>query len=136
MSNKINKFKKEITIWNNYDNIVKNIERDIKNKNKQAKMYKIKQAELEVSLKGFIETNNLQKKKFNIEQTSIQYHTEIKKETMTQKFIKEALGKYFKTYYKDKFDVIACEKKADEIFEFMIDLREDKIKSTLKKSLI
>ena len=50
------------------------------------------------SWEEFIETNNLQKKKFNIEQTSIQYHTEIKKESMTQKFIKDALGKYFKTY--------------------------------------
>jgi|TARA_B100000242_G_scaffold291257_1_gene264230 hypothetical protein len=136
MSNKINKFKNEIKKWNEYDNIVKNIEKDIKNKNKQVKMYKVKQEELEVSLKEFIETNNLQKKKFNIEQTSIQYHTEIKKESMTQKFIKDALGKYFKTYYRDKFDLSACEKKADEIFEFMSDLRKDKIKSTLKKSVI
>ena len=135
MSNKINKFKNEIKKWNEYDNIVKNIEKDIKNKNKQVKMYKVKQEELEVSLKEFIETNNLQKKKFNIEQTSIQYHTEIKKESMTQKFIKDALGKYFKTN-RDKFDLSACEKKADEIFEFMSDLRKDKIKSTLKKSVI
>ena len=73
-------------------------------------MYKVKQEELEVSLKEFIETNNLQKKKFNIEQTSIQYHTEIKKESMTQKFIKDALSKYFKTYYRDKFDVSAIKK--------------------------
>tara|TARA_B100000401_G_C52802456_1_gene719323 strand:+ start:1556 stop:1966 length:411 start_codon:yes stop_codon:yes gene_type:complete len=136
MSNKINKFKNEIKLWNEYDNIVKNIEKDIKNKNKKVKMYKTKQEELEVSLKEFIETNNLQKKKFNIEQTSIQYHTEIKKESMTQKFIKDSLSKYFKTYYRDKFDAISCEKKANEIFEFMSDLRKDKIKSTLKKSVI
>lgn len=136
MSNKINKFKNDIKMWNEYDNIVKNIEKDIKNKNKKVKMYKTKQEELEVSLKEFIETNNLQKKKFNIEQTSIQYHTEIKKESMTQKFIKDALSKYFKTYYRDKFDAISCEKKANEIFEFMSDLRKDKIKSTLKKSVI
>ena len=50
MSNKINKFKNEIKKWNEYDNIVKNIEKDIKNKNKQVKMYKVKQEELEVSL--------------------------------------------------------------------------------------
>ena len=136
MSNKINKFKNEIKMWNKYDNLIKNIEKDVKNKNKQVKMYKSKQEKLEVSLKEFIETNNLQKKKFNIEQSSIQYHTEIKKESMTQKFIKDALSKYFKTYYNDKFDVNTCEKKADEIFQFISDLRKDKIKSTLKKSLI
>tara|TARA_Y200000002_G_scaffold375362_1_gene377539 strand:+ start:1170 stop:1580 length:411 start_codon:yes stop_codon:yes gene_type:complete len=136
MSNKINKFKNEIKMWNEYDNLVKNIEKEIKNKNKEVKMYKAKQEKLEVSLKKFIETNNLQKKKFNIEQTSIQYHTEIKKESMTQKFIKDALITYFQTYYRDKLDKIACKKKADEIFEFMSDLRKDKIKSTLKKSMI
>ena len=63
MSNKINKFKNEIKMWNEYDNLVKNIEKEIKNKNKEVKMYKAKQEKLEVSLKKFIETNNLQKKK-------------------------------------------------------------------------
>ena len=54
-------------MWNEYDNLVKNIEKEIKNKNKEVKMYKAKQEKLEVSLKKFIETNNLQKKKFNID---------------------------------------------------------------------
>lgn len=146
MSNKINTFKKAIS---NYIEIDKEINR-IESKNEDyinRLKEKIKELENPVkelknkknTLNDFIiktmEDNNMKNKSFKLKVDNFNYTIKCekseKKDTLTQKFIKESLINYHKKKNNGKLSDTACEEKALEVFQYLLDSRNIKETTTL-----
>jgi hypothetical protein len=136
MSNKINKFRENMIQWIEYENSINSKEKELHNREIPLKELKKKQQEIEYLLINFIESNRLNNKQFNVENMRISYHVDSKKEPLTQKFIKESLEIYFRDKFRNRLNPSECENKANDIFQYMLDLRKSKYKSSLKKITI
>ena len=136
MSNKINKFRENMIQWIEYDNSINSKEKELRNREIPLKELKKKQQEIEYLLINFIESNRLNNKQSNVENMRISYHVDSKKEPLTQKFIKESLEIYFRDKFRNRLNPSECENKANDIFQYMLDLRKSKYKSSLKKITI
>ena len=136
MSNKINKFRENMIQWIEYDNTINSKEKELRIREIPLKELKKKQQEIESLLINFIESNRLNNKQFNVENMRISYHVDSKKEPLTQKFIKESLEIYFRDKFRNRLNPSECENKANDIFQYMLDLRKSKYKSSLKKITI
>jgi hypothetical protein len=136
MSNKINKFRENMIQWIEYDNTINSKEKELRIREIPLKELKKKQQEIESLLINFIESNRLDNKQFNVENMRISYQVDSKKEPLTQKFIKESLEIYFRDKFRNRLNPSECENKANDIFQYMLDLRKSKYKSSLKKITI
>lgn len=136
MSNKINKFRENMIQWIEYDNTINSKEKELRIREIPLKELKKKQQEIESLLINFIESNRLNNKQFNVENMRISYQVDSKKEPLTQKFIKESLEIYFRDKFRNRLNPSECENKANDIFQYMLDLRKSKYKSSLKKITI
>ena len=144
MSNKINIFKSALNKFIELDEKIieretrlKEIEKPIKEFEKQTKEIKKEKSEIEDNIKNFIIENKLENKDIKINNNKITYEVEEKiKTSITQKFLKEALTTYFNNTYKGKIPKNRCDEKADELFEFIMNLRDTKEISSLKKMTV
>ena len=136
MSNKINKFKEDMNKWIEYGKSIETMETELRSREKKIKEIKKHHQNIEFSIIRFKEEHNLKTKKFNIKDMSIHYHLDSKKEPLTHKFIKESLESYFLNNFNKKLDPSECENKANEIFQYMLNLRKEKNKSSLKKIVL
>ena len=122
--------------WIEYDNTINSKEKELRIREIPLKELKKKQQEIESLLINFIESNRLDNKQFNVENMRISYQVDSKKEPLTQKFIKESLEIYFRDKFRNRLNPSECENKANDIFQYMLDLRKSKYKSSLKKITI
>ena len=133
MSNKINIFKVALSKYIEIDEDIQQKEKQIKELEKPIKELKKKTKQLENYIKNFIETNNIQKKNIKINNFKITYEIEEKKSNLTQKFVKDALCQYFNKTYYGKMSPEKCNEKGEEIFQFILNNRDTKEISLLKK---
>lgn len=88
---------------------------------------------LEKDLKLTIEENNLMNSSLKLGKTEIQYVIEEKPDSLNQNYIKKALDNFFIEKYAEKLGEERCLEKANEIFQYILDHREMKQKSILKR---
>ena len=111
-------FNQNIMAWVDCDN-------QIKTKNDEIKAIRSKKDNLEGSIVGFINENNLQDNVFNISSmdTQLQMNTTNVKETMSYKFMENTLLKYFDN---------DCDK-ANDLMTFIKNNRTSSDKVSLKR---
>lgn len=123
MSNKINT---AIDMYTQIDEKVKALE-------KEARKLRQQKSKLENYIMNTIEANNLQDKEIKVNNsTKIKYNTQLRKEPMSQKYIKTGLEEYFIKNFSNKLSQSRCEEKAAEIYTFLANNRKDKPYSQLK----
>jgi hypothetical protein len=88
---------------------------------------------LEKDLKLTIEENNLINSSLKLGKTEIQYVIEEKPDSLNQNYIKKSLENFFMEKYAEKLGEERCLEKANEIFQYILDHREKKHKSILKR---
>jgi hypothetical protein len=88
---------------------------------------------LEKDLKITIEENNLINSSLKLGKTEIQYVIEEKPDSLNQNYIKKSLENFFMEKYAEKLGEERCLEKANEIFQYILDHREMKHKSILKR---
>ena len=126
MSNKINKLKKVISNYIELNNEIKQIESITKEKRK-------KKNSLEKYLIDTFKHNKLYNKEIAVTSNQALLFTENdKKEALSQKYIKKTLTKYFITNYSHTLRKERCEEKALEIFDFLLENRDEKKSYNLK----
>ena len=126
MSNKINNLRKVIKDYIKLNNEIKLIEDQVKDKRK-------KKNSLEKYLIETFKQNNINKKEIAVtSRQSLLYIESEKKEALSQKFIKKSLVEYFIKNYSHSLRKERCEKKAQEIFEFLLANRDDKKSFSIK----
>jgi hypothetical protein len=127
MSNKINELSKNMGMYLDISEQIKESERCLREKKK----YK---HSLEKTIVSFIESNHLAHREFTLKQFKLKYETASKKTDLTQKLIKHSLLQYFRTTYHNKLSDYRCEEKANEIFQYILNQRDTKEISSLKYS--
>jgi hypothetical protein len=88
---------------------------------------------IEKDLKLTIEENNLINSSLKLGKTEIQYVLEEKPDSLNQNYIKKSLENFFIEKYSEKLGEERCIEKANEIFQYILDHREVKTKSILKR---
>ena len=115
------------------DQVIKEKEISIKKFEKERNIRDLKEnkSKLENYIKNFFIENNINKK-IKIGNDILKLDITQKKESLSQKFIKNALENYFiEKYPNQKKD--RCIEKANEIFNSILDLRKTKEISSLKR---
>ena len=126
MSNKINTLKKKIAEYLELDNEIKSIE-------KKAKEKKKKKSSLEKYLIDTFKYNKLYNKEIAVTSNKALFFTENdKKEALSQKYIKKTLINFFISNYSHTLRKERCEEKALEIFDYLLENRDQKKSYNLK----
>tara|TARA_B100000073_G_C23303430_1_gene399628 strand:- start:97 stop:516 length:420 start_codon:yes stop_codon:yes gene_type:complete len=116
---------------------LKELEKPIREFEKPIKEMKKEKTKLEDYIKNFIVENKLENKDIKVNKYRITYGVEEKAKTnITQKFLKDALLQYFNETYNRRLPKAKCDEKAEELFQFIMNLRETKEISSLKKNLL
>tara|TARA_B100000925_G_scaffold138995_1_gene104174 strand:- start:6118 stop:6579 length:462 start_codon:yes stop_codon:yes gene_type:complete len=138
MSNKINTLKNAITNYIEIDQEINKIEKvnenyitrlkdKIKELENPIKDLKAKKASTLEYILAIMEENKIKNKSLKIKLKNNNYilrcEKEEKKESLTQKFIKETLIKYHKENNFNRLSDTQCEKKGLEEFQFLLDSR-------------
>lgn len=129
MSNKINNFKSMVNSFISIDDKIKEY---------QSKINQLKNEKdiIEDNIITTIKNNNLEDKDIKLGNNKLRYESRDVKDSLTQTFIKNSLVSYFNQFYKNKLSPDRCEEKADEIFKYILSLRQTKEKYTIKRITI
>ena len=123
MSNKINT---AIDMYTQIDDKIKLLE-------KEARKLRQQKNKLESYIMNTIEANNLQNKEIKVNNsTKIKYNTTVRKEPMSQKYIRNSLEQYYLDNFGNKLSKTRCEEKACEIYNYLNNSRKDKNYNQLK----
>ena len=127
MSNKINTLKKKIAEYLELDNEIKSIEKKAKEKKKE-------KSSLEKYLIDTFKYNKLYNKEIAVTSNKALFFLlkTIKKEALSQKYIKKTLLKFFISLYSHTLRKERCEEKALEIFDYLLENRDQKKSYNLK----
>lgn len=128
MSNKIN-IQSLSSIMEKYINLTN----EIKNLDKKSRDLKKEKSTIEEQIISVIEEKKLTKKEFIKGNVKISYELNEKKDSINQKFLKNALSQYFNNTYYGRLSPERCERKANELFEYILSLRKTKSCSSLKQ---
>lgn len=105
----------------------------IKNLDKKSRDLKKEKTCIEEQIISVIEEKKLTKKEFIKGNFRISYELNEKKDSLNQKFLKNALIQYFNSTYYGRLSQERCERKANELFEYILSLRKTKSSSSLKQ---
>lgn len=145
MSNKINNFKKAITNYIEIDKEIENAEKKnemyitrLKEKIKEleapVKNLKTKKTEILEYITQTMRENRIEGKSLKIKHRDTNYTIKCekteKKDTLTQKYLKDSLINYHNHFNKNRLSKNECEKNALEQFQYLLDNR------TTKESLV
>ena len=128
MSNKID----TRLLGENIDKYIR-LSNEIKRIDKISRELKKSKSDIEDIIIQSLEKNNLTNKEFIKGNFKISLQQNKKSDGLNQKFIKNALEKYFVNSYSDRLSKERCLEKANELFEYVLSLRKTKIHSSLKQ---
>lgn len=105
----------------------------IREKEKEIKMLKSERGKFEQFIVGNIKEKNLVDKDIRLGNNLFRFDTYETKQSFSQAHVKNSLIAYFIERYSSKLPQHKCEEKALEIFNYMLDNRESREKSSLKR---
>ena len=126
MSDKINTFKTAINNYISIDDQIKLHENTIK-------VLKKNRIPFESAIIETIKFNNIEGKDIKIGTNKLRFDTLETNSSLTQGHIKDSLIKYFIENYSSKMSSEKCNEKAMELYKYILDSREKKERSVLKR---
>ena len=126
MSDKINIFKTAINNYISIDDQIKLHENTIK-------VLKKNRIPFESAIIETIKFNNIEGKDIKIGTNKLRFDTLETNSSLTQGHIKDSLIKYFIENYSSKMSSEKCNEKAMELYKYILDSREKKERSVLKR---
>jgi len=119
-------FKQTIYDYLNIDNEIISLEEKIEE-------LKNDKAQLEENIILFIKEKQLVGKNIKVGNDTIRYSEGTIKSPLTHTILHNSLNKYFMENYSNKLSKERCEAKAKEMFDYILNCRDDKDKSVLKR---
>ena len=126
MSDKINTFKTAINNYISIDDQIKLHENTIK-------VLKKNRIPFETAIIETIKFNNIVGKDIKIGTNKLRFDNLETNSGLTQGHIKDSLTKYFIEHYSSKMSAEKCNEKAMELYKYILDSREKKERSVLKR---
>ena len=114
-----------------YDYI--NIDNEIQSLEEKLEELRNNKSELEDNIISFIKEKQLIGKNIKVGNDTIRYSEGTIKSPLTHTILHSSLNKYFFENYSGKMTRERCEAKAKEMFDYILNCREDKDKSVLKR---
>jgi hypothetical protein len=121
-----NQFKQAIQEYISIDDKIRNYEKEIK-------MLRNERSKFEQFIVGTIHEKGLTDKDIKLGNNLFRFDTYETKSSFSQSHVKNSLIAYFIEKYSDRLSQHKCEEKALEIFNYILDNREIREKSTLKR---